>query len=154
MSDFIPDEKDWGDCKDDLDQKFARDLYLGKSNEEMLERFLSGPIEVASELQFMPRIPFQYYMAGFRDSVLSLKHHELDISTSASSFLNLVLYKLKNERDDILPIMDSLKMAINYIAKNQEKYDADVDIYGDFNEVKAEIEGLLLEKKPGSDLKK
>ncbi len=144
MNDFIPEGKDWGDCEDDLDQKFARDLYLGKSNEEMEERFLSGPIEVASELQFMPRIPFQYYMIGFRDSVLSLKHNEFDISTSASSFLNLVRYKLKNDRGDILPIMDTLKTAIDYIAENQSKYDADIDIYGDFNEVKTEIESLWL----------
>ncbi len=151
MNDFIPEGKDWGDCEDDLDQKFTRDLYLGKSNEEMEERFLSGPIEVASELQFMPRIPFQYYMIGFRDSVLSLKHNELDISTSASSFLNLVLYKLKNDRGDILPIMASLKAAIDYIVENQDKYDADIDIYGDFNEVKADIEGLWLDA--GSTLK-
>ena len=61
---------------------------------------------------------------------------------AASSFLNLVEQKLKTEIDSIAPIMKDLLPAIEFVAMNQERYDADRDIYGDFREQLARIKSL------------
>jgi hypothetical protein len=61
----IPSETEWGDWRTDVDQRYAHDLYISKSNEEMRDRFLYRPNEVFSELRFVARIPFQYYVMGF-----------------------------------------------------------------------------------------
>lgn len=139
----IPRECDWGDWNNDIDQQFSHAVYFGRSNEEMQSRFLASPVEAASELQFMPRVPFQYYMLGFRDSVVSLRHDEFVKADSGSCFLRLILHKLKHERDDIIPIMDSLVDALDFIADNQDRYDADIDIYGDFKEIRDSIKAAV-----------
>ena len=144
MSSQIPTEIDWGNWKDDIDQKFSHGIYFGHSNEEMQERFLSAPVEAAEELAFMPAIPFQYYIIGFRDSVLSLKQDPFVIADAASCFLRLILNKLINDRNIIIPIMDSLIDAVDFVAENQEKYDADIDIYGDFKELENQIKNKLI----------
>lgn len=128
----IPSKEDWGVLEDDLETRFAFDFYLGKSNDEMSEHYLIGPGEVAEELQYMPSKPFQYYIIGFRDSVLSKEHDELGLYTAAasdaaSSFLHLIIRKLKHRRSDILPIIHDLLASVDYIADNQEADDADIE---------------------------
>lgn len=143
MADDIPTEADWGDWNNDLDQKHAHGVYAGRSNEEMQHRFITAPVAAAGELEFMPPIPFQYYMIGFRDSVLSGKHDEAEAANAASCFLRMVLFKLKKDRKDIVPIMDALMPAVEYVAANQMKFGADMDIYDDFNELLGEIKAEL-----------
>jgi hypothetical protein len=143
MADDIPTEDDWGDWKDDLDQKHAHGVYYEQSNEQMQERFVAAPVEAAEELRFMPSIPFQYYMMGFRDSVLSGKHDDLEAANAASCFIRLVHTKLKNNRNHIIPIVGSLMPALEYVAENQEIFGADLDIFGDFDELLGEIKAEL-----------
>lgn len=138
----IPEECDWGNWVADLDQKYAHDLYLGRSNEEMKERYTTAPIEVASELQFMPVVPFQYYMVGFADAVVSGEYDEMTVSEAPSCFLRLIIYKLKNNKSDIESIMNTLLPFIEHVVINQEKYDADIEIYGDFNDLLKKIRAL------------
>jgi len=135
----IPTVEDWGNWESDLDKSFAFRLYGGKSNSDMLDRYLVAPIEVASELQFMPKKPFQYYMLGFKDSVLTRNHSEFVLPDAASCFLRLVLNKLSKQKEFIIPIMSQLAEAIVYISDNQEIYQADPDIYGDFKEIEKQI---------------
>ncbi len=103
MNQKIPTVEDWGNWESDLDKSFAYKIYSGRSNTDMMDRYIMAPVEVASELQFMPEKPFQYYILGFRDSVLARNHEEADISDSASCFLRLVLNKLSEQQESILP---------------------------------------------------
>ncbi len=139
----IPKESDWGNWEADLDQKSAYELYFGHSNAEMKQRYFDAPIEVASELQFMPVIPFRYYMLGFSKAVICNEgYDDMTISTAPYSFLKLIISKLKNDNLDIEPIMNTMWSSIKYVVDNQEKYDADIDIYGDFRYLLKEIEEL------------
>ena len=84
---------------------------------------------MTDELLWMPKAPFQYYMIGFRDAVLS---PGCDDSDAASCFLRLVLEKLERHPDHIRAIMPELLSAVEYVAQNQTKFDADEGIYGSF----------------------
>ena len=145
---MIPTEIDWGDWKVDVDQVYTHNLYIGKSNLEMNERYLIGPVEVLSELQFIGKIPFQYYVLGFRDSVLSKNHSDVfDMASAASCFIKLLAVRAKAAIADIAEIEGELMPAAKYIAVHQEEFGADIDIYGDLSIVVDEITQLLKENK-------
>jgi hypothetical protein len=143
----IPTESDWGDYRDDLDQNWAHDHYGGRSNGEMQEYFRKNPIEAASDLQFMPEIPFRYYMLGYRDCVMAQDYDLLDASDAASCFLNLVIGKLEKAPRYIAPIMPDLLPALQYVAENQGEFKADEAIYGSFPEKFEKIQSLYAESK-------
>lgn len=60
----------------------------------------------------MPKIPFRYYMLGFRDYLMAGKFPEFDVADAATSFLGLVEQKLAKQPDHIFPIMAELLPAI------------------------------------------
>jgi hypothetical protein len=93
----VPTESDWGNYKSDLDQSWAHDHYLGRSNAEMQAHFRNNPIEASSDLQFMPEIPFRYYVLGFRDSIITGALNQSDAPDAASCFLNLFLNRLEEQ---------------------------------------------------------
>jgi hypothetical protein len=138
----VPSETEWGDYKGDLDQKCAHDQYIGRSNEEMQTYFRNNPIETASDLQFMPEVPFQYYMLGFRDYVMGARSDRSWTSDAASCFLRLVLHKLEQQPKHIIPIMPDLLPALHYVAQNQASFEASENIYGKFPEMLARIQTL------------
>lgn len=145
----IPTEQDWGAFDADLDQKYAHQNFSGKSIEEAIPLFESNVIESCSELQLMPLIPFQYYMFALRDYVMSDRVLINETSPDAAScFLGLVLLKLNEEPASIFPIMEDMIPAVNYAASNQEIFDADIDIYGNF------IEKLIEIKKKYEEIKR
>jgi hypothetical protein len=137
----VPTEKDWGDYHSDLDQEYAHRLFAGHTNEEMQPHFRANVIERASELRFMPEIPFRYYMIGFRDFVMA-GDFEYEGADAGSCFLRLVLQKLEQEPACIAPIMPELLETVEYVAQNQSAFDADKDIYGDFLDLAAQIRAL------------
>jgi hypothetical protein len=141
----IPSETDWGDYRSDLDQEWAHEHYCGKSNEEMQKYFHNNAIESASDLQFMPEIPFRYYIFGFRDSVLSAD--DWDRSDAASCFLNLILQKLKEQPTYIILVMPGLLPTLEYIGTHQATFKADESIYGNFHKKLNEIKKLYEECK-------
>jgi hypothetical protein len=140
----IPSEIEWGDWHADVDQRYAHDLYIGKSNEEMAKHFLLGPIEVFDELLFIAKVPFQYYVMGFRDSVLSKDHsYPFFMSRAATSFIGLMEARARNNIDDIAEIENELMPAAKYIADNQEEFDVDIDIDGDLRIIVENIQQAL-----------
>ena len=138
----IPTEPDWGDYRSDLDQEWAHRKFAGKSNDEMQQHFREIPIEAASDLRFMPEIPFRYYMLGFRDCLMSGGFEPCNNSDAASCFLHLVTEKLETQPRYILPIMPELIPAVEHIAHNQATFDADESIYGSFLEILKQIQEL------------
>jgi hypothetical protein len=75
----IPTVSDWGNYHADLDENWAHDQYCGRSNEEMQRYIRNSPIEAASDLRFMPDVPFRYYMLGYRDFVMSGQFEPLQV---------------------------------------------------------------------------
>lgn len=134
----VPTEKDWGDYHSDLDQEYAHRVFGGRTNEEMQPHFRANVIERAGDLRFMPEIPFRYYVIGFRDFVMA-GHFEYEGADAASCFLRLVLKKLEQEPEYIAPIMPELLETVEHVARNQSAFDADIDIYGDFLDLAAQI---------------
>jgi hypothetical protein len=142
----VPTEQDWGDCNsghiEDLDLKYAHDVFIGKTNEEMQRHYKDHVLMRAEDLHWMSQKPFQYYIFGFRDFVLRRDFGFFENSDAASSFLQLILLKLKEQPDHIRPVLSQLMPDIEFIANNQELYEADKDIYGDFKETLREISEL------------
>jgi len=147
----IPTNADWDNWPPgverplDLDEEDARREFAGKSFEEALRLFAMGPVLMRSEdVGYMPPVPFRYYMLVFKAHVLAsvdtaAADHYSDASDAASSFLHLVEHRLASDPDSIAPIMAELIPAIEFIAANQDRYDASRDIYGDFGEQVARI---------------
>jgi hypothetical protein len=138
----VPTEGEWGNYEADLDQRYAHDLFGGRTNEEMQAHFYRNVIERTDELRWMPAIPFRYYMLGFRDFVMAGNFDHLQDSDAASCFLRLVEEKLEKQPEFILPIMAELLPAIRHVGENQSSFNADEDIYGSFQEKLERIEAL------------
>jgi hypothetical protein len=108
----------------------------------MQPRFFENPIEKTEDLRWMPRVPFQYYMIGFRDALVSPGWEPCNDSDAASCFLRLVLEKLERQPSHILAIMPELLPTVEFVAQNQLKFDADEKIYGSFLDLLEQIRVL------------
>jgi len=71
--------------------------------------------------------------------VLAVESDDDFNSDSASCFLNLLLDKSETCPSDLKEIFAELLPSVEYIVFNQKKFDADVDIYGDFHEIYSSI---------------
>ncbi len=138
----VPTEAEWGEYQADLDQKYAHDLFAGRTNQEMLPHFRRNVIERTDELRWMPEVPFQYYVLGFRDFVMAGEFDALEASDAANCFLGLALEKLEKQPRFIVPVMSQLLPAIRYVAANQATYYASESICGSFPEKLKRIESL------------
>ena len=137
----VPTEADWEDYEADLDEKWAHDQFVGRTNHEMLPHFFENVIERTEDLRWMPAVPFRYYMIGFRDFVMARDFND-DGSNAASCFLDLVMEKLEAQPDHVLPILPELLPAVRYVAGNQALFDATESIYGSFQVKLEQIEAL------------
>jgi len=144
----VPTEADWGDYRSDLDWEYAHRQFAGHTNEEMLPRFRENVLMRSEDVSNMPEVPFQYYVLGFRDFILTWQFvpdsdpESCEGSTAASCFINLVLRKLEKQPEIVLPIMPELLPAARYVAENQASFNAGEDIYGSFHETLKRIEAL------------
>lgn len=130
----VPSEEDWGNYQTDLDQNHAHQRFAKRTNQEIQPHFKQNPLALAEDLHWMPKIPFQYYMVGFRDFIETEDFGPMWSSDAASSFLNLVLNKLENHPDFIVPIMPDLISTIEFVANHQARFKAEEKIYGNFKE--------------------
>jgi len=135
----IPTEQYWSGYHNDIDARYAYKIFFGKSNEDMQPAFKRNVIERTDELRFMPIRAYQYYIFGLRDYVRNRDFDVLESSDAASCFIKLALEKLKDAPNSILPILDELLPDLEYVANNQDLYEAEVDIYGDFKNIYKEI---------------
>lgn len=143
-----PDAAEWGDFAADLDIAYAYRQFADKTREQALALFEhSDVLSRAEDLGAMPAAPFRFYLPVFRDFVVSPRIFEINqglyASTAADAFLNLILRRLEDEPEAIVPLMPELLPAVEYLAENQARYDADEDVYGSFFDVLAAIRETL-----------
>jgi hypothetical protein len=143
MKSNIPTEEDWGEYYHDRDQLYAHGIFFGRSNEEMQKEFAKDIALRTTDLKFMPKVPFMYYMIGFNDFVISNSFNRRDAPDVANCFITLIEEKLKNTPDHIISIMDRLLPTVEHIANNQDAYNASYHIYGDFMDNLKSIKELL-----------
>jgi len=139
----IPTEKDWENWNLNEDTRYSHCRFAGKSNKEVQSYFRLNVIEAVDELRWMPKVPFQYYMTGFKDFVESKRYDENDAPNIASCFIELVLEKIENSPEVIEPIIHDLLPTLEYLATHQAEYDADREIYGNFQIKMNQIKGIL-----------
>ena len=135
----VPPREAWGDLTADPEVRYAYKLFGGKTIDEAKPLFIANPIERAAELRFSPSRVFNYYVFCFVDFLLSPESEgEAD---AASCFLRLVLDKMRSD-PEVATIYPELKSAIDTVSERQTFYDADVDIYGSFVDLRHEIEAV------------
>ena len=134
----VPDESAWYGYQDDLDVRYMHGLFFSKSIDDVQDYFVGGrAIERSSELLFAPRPVFQYYIQAFAKFLLS--ERAVGESDAASPFLHLLENREEKDPGSVREIFSSLVECVDYVARNQDYFDADIDIYGDFNEQAARI---------------
>lgn len=133
----IPAEKDWENWKDDLDTRCAYRQFGGKSLSEAADLFVENALYYQEDLYWMPKIPFRFYLRAYSKYLLS--DRSIGDSDGASCYLRLIRAKLATDPDHILDIFESIFPSVQHVAKNQARYDADKEIYGDFSELFLEI---------------
>lgn len=140
--DRIPSKSDWGDLSDgDVFEAF--EYFSGKSNDELQVDFKSNVIQRCSNLRWMPIYPFCYYIFGLKQYIESGDNGLYDISDAVSCFIELIEEKAKSNQDEMKALYPKIKSFIEHIALNQEKYEADIEIYGDFEDISVRISKLL-----------
>jgi len=125
---------DWGVIdKDDIEAQYALDFFLGKTQEEAWGMCDYYALNYQEELQSLPEYPFNFYASVLAKYIIS--DDAIDDSDGASSFISMVAWMLKRQRNIIYRETEKLLIAsAEKVANNQEFYDAPFDIYGDFKE--------------------
>ena len=97
--------------------------------------------ERASELQFAPRPVFQYDVFTFVDLFASPGGSARQ-ADCASVFLHLLRDREQSDPGSMKEIYAELRPTVEHVADNQSFYDADLDIYGDFRDLAAQLATL------------
>jgi hypothetical protein len=88
----------------------------------------------------MPKRAFQYYIFAFAEFLLS--DRAAGDSDSASPFLRLLIAREQRDAGSVAEIYSNLASVVDYIASHQEHYDADPDIYGNFQELARQLRAI------------
>lgn len=148
----IPSEADWRDWpsgtkrpyQDEGDEDYARERFAGKSLEAALQLFQTFNVSaLAEDLDYMPPVPFRFYMGAFKSYVLTeIESSDWNVDESVVWFLSLVERKLQTERVWIAPIMADLMPAMEFVVVKQQSRDASLKSYDNFREQLERIKTL------------
>ncbi len=129
-----PSQEEWGNInKNSLDEYCAYSHFYTKSFDEAVDMFAKNALYHQEDLTYMPIKPFNFYVKAFVKYILSNKAK--GDADGASSFLDMVEWKLETEADIISSDIKKLLIETSKkVSTNQQFYDADQDIYGDFLE--------------------
>lgn len=139
----VPRRADWGEIdENDLDAGHALKQFFGKSFVEAEEMFQRNALHYQEDLQSMPAAAFNYYAPALAKYIIS--ENARGDSDGASSFLHMVAWILKENRDVMAPETEKLLVDVaGRVSRNQPFYDADEDIYGRFSDIYLEINNLV-----------
>lgn len=137
----IPTEAEWG-ISQGIDEEYSKKIFMGKSFSEAIQTFTTS-CNAIEELTYMPPDPIEYYFPALCAYLLS--EESRGDSDSASRFLTfchrefeLICYTHNHYL---------AKITLKYISKNQERFDADPKIYGDFYTIALEALPLFSNRK-------
>lgn len=138
----IPSEAEWRSEPWDLDIPYAYEHFFGKGREEAVSLFVDDSLYYQEDIMFMPVACFYFYVHAYIDYLMS-EQSEGD-SDGPSCFFSIVEVR----EHDILNGSEELKQRVRTLLRRlgerQTWYDAEPDIYGDF-QARAEAYLRLLE---------
>ena len=89
----IPTDKDWGNNKYGLDEKYAYKNFHGKSHDEAINLFIENSMIYQEDLTYMYGYVFDFYLNSFLDYLISAEGN--DNSDAANCFLGLIFIKIE-----------------------------------------------------------
>lgn len=120
----------WGAPTDDLDDQYARRVFMGVSESDAIARFAENAVGRSEDLMHMPTTVLPFYLNVFAKYLLELKPPTLDAADAASCFISVCEVRACDLRDHI---RDGLvRQALDRLMTGQDFYDAPEEIYGDF----------------------
>ncbi|WP_288129994.1 hypothetical protein [Microbulbifer sp.] len=119
------------------DEESAIEHFQGKSFEEAFSLIEDNALFYSEDFYYMPKKPFQFYIKAFVEYLVSEKSN--GDSDAPSCFLALFEYILDEKGEFLSNIEGILDNCLAHIAHNQNWYDADASIYGDFHNRVGEI---------------
>jgi hypothetical protein len=131
----VPGPAEWAGYETDLDVRDAHRMLFGKTVQDAATEHNFGggrAISRMDELLFMPTRAFQYYVFAFAEYLMTgAAKGDPD---AASPFLSLLEAREKRDPGSVAQIYEKLAPFVEYVGANQEHFDADQDIYGNFRE--------------------
>ena len=125
-----PTIADWGTPTDDLDDQYARRMFMGVSESDAIARFAENPVGRSEDLLHMPTKVLPFYLNAFAKYLLRLKPPTLDAADAVSCFISVCEVRASDLRDQI---QDGLiREALDRVMTGQDFYDAPEEIYGSF----------------------
>jgi len=121
------------------DEGHAYKNFFGKSLDEVFEMFEKQDHIFLEDMDYMPKIPFQFYIQALMNYLKS--ENCRDDPDFASGFLSLIKSKLNSSEYDYLkPHAKRIVELIEHISENQiDFYESDPEIYGDFSQMKVKM---------------
>jgi len=138
----IPGKTEWAGYETDLDVRDAHRMLFGKTVQEVATATTFGggrAISRMDELLFIPRGAFQYYVFAFAEYLMT--EDARGDPDAASPFLSLLETREKRDPGSVAQIYKNLAPFVEYVSANQEHFDADESIYGNFRERANAIRG-------------
>lgn len=140
----IPSEADWGETKGDFDANDAKIAFLGRSNAEMQPEFKNQFMMRAQDMNWMPRVPFHYYMHGFTEHLMSEDYEEDDWGDLVSSFYMVVVERrLSDDVLAIIPVADVVLDGLEFIKRNVNNFDWGPEFHGSADDVNDRIDHIV-----------
>lgn len=126
----IPTESDWRSEPWDLDIPYAYKHFFGKSKAEAEQLFVNCALVYEEDLVWMPSVCLQYYIHAYIDYLHS--DASKGDSDGASCFFGLVKSRHKDIRQFDEHTQSQTRAVLDRLASSQQWFEADVEIYGDF----------------------
>lgn len=126
----VPNEEDWRSDTWDVDTPYAYERFNGKTHAEAETLFHTNPVSLIEDLISMPNRVFIFYVKAYITYLLSMDSE--GNSDAASCFIWLVDHMSEHQRESVLPLWCEIEPVLKKLACQQEFYDADWCIYGDF----------------------
>lgn len=150
----IPTAEDWNtplrSWEIRAEREYARDRFLGKSLAEAEELFFVDGIGANEDLSNMPAVPYAFYVRACVRALKSERMRADPAPDTAGAFLSLAIgEKLRHLPEDIVPVLDFMLEASEYVAAHQADFDAEPAIYGSFSDRVAELRTLADEVRRG-----
>ena len=132
MNLIAPTSEMWGAPTEDLDDQYARRMFMGLSESDAAARFVENPVSRSEDLLHMPAAVLPFYLSAFAKFLLGLKPPTLDGADAASCFISVCEVRANDLGAHLRAgvIVEALERA----ATGQNYFDAPEEIYGNFAE--------------------
>ena len=139
-----PSEQDWRSEPWDLDVPYAYEHFNGKSLDEAEALFAENAMLYQEDLMFMPEKCFAYYVHAYINYLMS--SNSKGDSDGASCFFSLYSVRKKEFASGGRELIARTIELMEEMKGKQQWYDADLGIYGSFEEkadvIKHELKAL------------